>query len=663
MPMQSERVRRRARALCGCLLALAGCGAALAAPDAEEPPGLEELLRQGLNQVPRGVQVSTASRFSQSAEDAPALTYVLTDGEIRDFGMRRFTDVLRALPGIYITSNGNFSYVGARGLGRPGDYNSRLLLLIDGVRTNDAVTDSALVGPEFFLDVDLIERVEFTPGPGSALYGNNAFLGVINVITKRADKLAGVRARLSVDSLKGRDWAFSLGRRFDGGAEAWIAASGFERRDIEHPRPHPDEFDSPLRALSWDRAKRLAASVSWQGLTLRAGLSERRRGLPNTMSDTELRLGQFRSTYRDAYLSLAYERRLGADWDLSVDGSLHRSRNQGDSPFLEADGAVSHFVDEAKGRWGHFDLNVGYSGFPGHYLLLGVERQLDFSESIEVSINAELLEGFGGRIGRTGLFVQDEWKLAADALLVAGLRRDKDDRALEDSLDPRLALVWHPFSDASLRLSYGTAFRAANLNEYSINTQFDVPVPEPERVRSFELGWEHRPTPRLQYRISAYRSRLLGLISSRDDAPIFENSPRISAEGVELGMEHRWAQGARLSASLGLQHSRTPNGVQLDNSPERLLKLHFSQPIWADRLSWAWEWIGMSRRLSTGHIVPGYSLHNLNLQWKLERDTVMQLGIYNALDTRVFDRTDLSVGLIKQEGRLVRLSLSRRFGS
>jgi iron complex outermembrane receptor protein len=140
----------RARAERGLVSALALLAAAGVLAQAEAPePSLEELMRQGLPGLSRRAEVSTAARQAQSADRAPTLTYVLTDEDIRAQGWRNLTDVLNQLPGLFISSNGSFSYVGARGLGRPGDFNARVLLLIDGMRANENIYDAAQVGAEF----------------------------------------------------------------------------------------------------------------------------------------------------------------------------------------------------------------------------------------------------------------------------------------------------------------------------------------------------------------------------------------------------------------------------------------------------------------------------------------------------------------------------------
>ncbi len=101
-------------------------------------------------------------------------------------------EILNTARGFYASYDRNYSYVGVRGFSRPGDYNNRIQVLIDGHRMNDDVYGQALIGTEFPLDVDLIDRVEIVRGPSSALYGTSAFFAVVNVITKSAAGIGGV---------------------------------------------------------------------------------------------------------------------------------------------------------------------------------------------------------------------------------------------------------------------------------------------------------------------------------------------------------------------------------------------------------------------------------------------------------------------------------------
>ena len=136
----------------------------------------------------------------------------MTADEIKKFGYRTLGDILRSVRGFYVTYDRNYSYVGVRGFSRPSDYNTRLLLLIDGHRLNENLYDSVYVGTEAVLDVDLIERVEIIRGPSSSLYGSNAFFAVINIITKSGRDLQGVEGSAEAGSFHTYKGRLSAGR-------------------------------------------------------------------------------------------------------------------------------------------------------------------------------------------------------------------------------------------------------------------------------------------------------------------------------------------------------------------------------------------------------------------------------------------------------------------
>src|SRR5450432_3001925 len=183
-----------------------------------------------------------ASKFLQKAADAPASVTVVTAEEIQKYGYRTLVDVLRSVPGFYVIYDRNYTYVGVRGLARPGDYNARILFLLDGHRVNDNIFDGALIGTEFVVDVDLIERIEIVRGPTSSVYGTGAFVAVVNVITKRGRDLNSVEVSTEAgtwNSYKGRA---SYGKRFDNGVEMLLSGTFYDSQG--HSRLFFPEFDS-----------------------------------------------------------------------------------------------------------------------------------------------------------------------------------------------------------------------------------------------------------------------------------------------------------------------------------------------------------------------------------------------------------------------------------
>ena len=165
---------------------------AWASGDSAELKTLKSMSLEDLTQIEVQTVIS-ASGFEQDADLAPSSVSIVTAEEIKRYGYRTLADILRSLPGFYTSNDRNYDYLGRGGVNL-GDYNSRILVLVDGHRINNNLNDGAALGTDFILDIDLIERIEVIRGPGAVIYGNNAFFGVINVITRKGDQVNGVEA-------------------------------------------------------------------------------------------------------------------------------------------------------------------------------------------------------------------------------------------------------------------------------------------------------------------------------------------------------------------------------------------------------------------------------------------------------------------------------------
>ena len=204
-----------------------------------EPPSSAEEESVLFEDIP---SVFGASKYEQKITEAPSSISIVTAAEIEKYGYRTVRDILNSLPGFYTSYDYNYDYIGVRGFNRPGDYNTRVLLLIDNHRINDNIYDQAPIGTDLLLDIDLIDRVEVIRGPSSSIYGSNAFFGVVNIITKRGRDLKGFEVSGAVgsyDTYKGR---FSYGSRFNNGIELLLSGT---LSDSEGQDFYFKEFDAP----------------------------------------------------------------------------------------------------------------------------------------------------------------------------------------------------------------------------------------------------------------------------------------------------------------------------------------------------------------------------------------------------------------------------------
>jgi outer membrane receptor protein involved in Fe transport len=236
---------RQWRSVSAFLIGSVLISASLAAAQRPTPPPKQAIdtITNDLEQLMKIEFVVAGSKRAQDPRDVASFVSVVTAADIKEHGYRTLADVLRTLPGFYVSNDRNYSYIGVRGFSRPGDWNSRILLLLNGLRTNDNVYDLAYIGEEFSVDVDLIERVEVIRGPGSALYGSNALFAVINVVTKSGSSLAGGELSTTAASFGTYSGRASYGRAFANDLELLVSAtySDGKGRNLFYP-----EFNAPL---------------------------------------------------------------------------------------------------------------------------------------------------------------------------------------------------------------------------------------------------------------------------------------------------------------------------------------------------------------------------------------------------------------------------------
>src|ERR1041385_3519920 len=241
------------RWLSGVLPCLASITLTSAAAD--QPVADDDFTRLDLSQL---MQVKVpivygASKHDQKITEAPSDVCSSDLDDIKQFGYRTLGDILSGVRDLYINSDRVYQSLGIRGVSRLGDFGGRVLLTIDGHRLNEPIYDSTFFGQDFPLDVDLIERVEVIRGPGSALYGNNAFFGIVNVVTRKGRDLQGAEVSALAGDFDTYGGRFSFGKQFKNGVEVVASGTYLDTQGQEKlaydpllvpPGPHPD----------WERA-------------------------------------------------------------------------------------------------------------------------------------------------------------------------------------------------------------------------------------------------------------------------------------------------------------------------------------------------------------------------------------------------------------------------
>jgi iron complex outermembrane receptor protein len=668
----------------GWLASLAGVIGQSFAAEPEPPPSLQDFTAMSLEEL-GNIKVSTvvgASRHEQKITEAPSAVSIVSADEIKKQGHRTLRDILRSVRGFYVTYDRSYSFIGVRGVNRPGDYGGRILITVDGHRLNDPLYDSAMSGPDFLLDVDLIDRVEVIRGPGSSLYGNNACFGVINVITREGRDLDGAELSGSAGSLDTYTGRVSYGKKFGNGVELMLSGTLYDSEGDR--RLHYPEFSAINNGVAEDmddeRAGSGFASISWKALSLEGGYVKREKTWPTAPYSTPTAIVIFNdprlvTTDERAFANLKFQHTFENEWELMARAYYDHYRFDGQYPYDYLDPFQPVYLnrDFAQSESVGTEFHAARTFFENHRVTAGAEARFDVrleQENFDLAPPTTYLDSDESATIYS-FYAQDEFQVRKNLILNAGVRYDHFS-TFGDAVNPRAALIYQPWEPATFKLLYGEAYRAPNAYENFYESTVNKRNPElgPETIRSYELVHEQQFSENWRTTASLFYNDIQDLIGYRldpaDGMYYFDNLDTVVARGGEFEVEGQWANGLSTRASYTFTHTEvTSTGQRLSNSPEHVGKLSVSVPLWQDKLFASAELQGMSGRDTVrGGKVGGVWLANATLfSRELVKGLEVSASVYNLFNEHYHDPAadDFTQDSIQQDGRAFRVKLTYRF--
>jgi len=443
-----------------------------------------------------GASVSTASKYSQTQKEAPAFVTIVTQEEIRKLGYRTLEEVLQNQVGFTSGNDREYSDITVRGFGRPGYYNNKVLLLVDGHSLNDSFSGGARVGGALGIDMGSIDRVEIVRGPGSALYGARAMLAVINLVTRKGRDIDGFEAMGGWGEHGARTGSVQYGKVIGQESDLMVATSWgrHDGEDLYFP-----ELDSPQLNGGWardlDQEEYVRSLVTWRSgaMSLQAAFSNRRKGIPTAAYQTTFNHPAAENRDRSGMVELSYEKLIAPGATLTLRGFADSYDNDGAYPFGPAGGGgpVVHSGVNVRSFGG--EVRMEWEPSLSQRVVFGLEA-LDVFEASQSSDSEEVIGGdFPYRIWSG--FLHEEFQVTERLAVTLGLRRDQYSSS-SGATTPRAAVVFHTGDQDSgtVKLLYGEAFRAPNLLELHITSEAAAlrgnPNLMPERIRTVEAVWE-----------------------------------------------------------------------------------------------------------------------------------------------------------------------------
>jgi len=604
--------------------------------------------------------ISIATGRLKPINKAPAVATVITAKDIEAIGATDLDEVLETVPGLHVARN----FIGYNPVytfrGIYSDTNPQVLMLINDVPiTNLFLGDRNQIWGG--MPVEDIARIEIIRGPGSAIYGADAFAGVINIITKTKQDINGTEFGVRAGSFDFRDaWLLHGGawRGFDVAIYLEYQETDGQREPIDADAQTgvdtvfgTDASLAPgpvnLERHSVD-ARLDIARGHWR---LRAGL-QRRRNVANGAGVAQALDPNNRYASDRWNMDLTYHNpHVRQDWDVTAQVSYLDTTEEiqeelvlfppGTVLPIDSDGNINPvdpaglvtFTDGLIGNpevfERHYRINGSafYNGFDDHLVRIGAgitysdlyktKESKNFGPGVIDGTDSPI-DGNLTNVSDTPFvflpedhrknyyfFLQDEWNFARDWELTTGIRYD-DYSDFGDTVNPRLALVWSAQHNLTAKLLYGRGFRAPSFAEMrNQNNPVNVGNPdvEPETIDSIELAFDLKPTAMSSLALSLFRYRwddiILFVQEPGTTTRTAQNAGKQTGYGLELDARWQPTRTLRLLGNYAYQRS-TDEKTDKDagNAP------HHQMYLRAD-----WEFL------------PNWHFHP-QLNWVIDRDRV-----------------------------------------
>jgi iron complex outermembrane receptor protein len=653
-----------------------GTGATGQAPTDLSQLSIEELMNLKVETV------YGASKFQQKVTEAPSSVTIITADEIQKYGYRTLSDVLQSVPGYYVTNDRNYSYLGVDGISRPTDYNTHLLILIDGHRMNDNIFNGAYVGTESVIDVDLVQRVEIIRGPGSSLYGANAFLGVINIITKQGRDFKGVEVSADAGSLQTYRGRTTYGQQYASGAELLLSETVYASKG--NGQLFFPEYNSPAtnngiaQDADGDQFHSTFLSASYGDFTLRAGYVSREKHIPTGSFGTVFDDPRPETTDARAYSDLQYHHALGDAWEVNVRGFYDWYKYDGVFIYDHSGAGVPPYTvnhDFTRGDWWGFDISASKRVAERHHVTLGTEEIFNTKQVLGNYDQTPYVLYLAAHhsSAQSSVYLQDEFAIRKNLRLTAGARYDRYS-TFGGTVNPRLGLIFSPEETTDIKILYGQAFRAPDdfeLHYAAPLLSFEAsPNLHPETIKTTEVVFEKYFWEHASLSASGFYNRIDHLISQATDPANglihFVNLDGVRGKGLEFQFSVKHPNGweGRLSYTLQESHNSL-DSESLSNSPRHLAKVNLIAPLLPKKLFASFEGQEISRRLTVldtmvgGSFVANATLYSKDLLGKLR----VSASLYNLFNKRYAEPVgqEIQGASVVQDGRAFRVKLTYRF--
>jgi iron complex outermembrane receptor protein len=499
---------------------------------------------------------------------------------------------------------------------------------------------------------------------------------VINVITKAGKSVQGANLKASYGSFNTTKTSLSYANQLANGVETYTSGSFYHSHGNKHL--YFKEFDTPAthggisENNDQDQSVKLLSTVRYHDFTLQGLFVRRKKQLPIASFDTIF--NSHDESYLDERIMVNAKYAHTFDNHLNLQGraSYNRSSYNGRYPY-DYGTPDTHYVvnqDYSRAQWWQAEWQISQVFWQSHRFTFGGEFQDNFDQLLT---NYDITKYFNAQTNsyRWAIFLQDEIDLTEKLSANLGLRFDYYSTS-GTTINPRASLIYEVNNNNTVKLLYGSAFRAPNQFEMNYrgtgiitNTHL-----KPELFKTLEFILQHRFNQHLNAEVNVFYTTMKDLIRFTEiDNGVFQNRNlgRVHSTGMEAQVEGKWATDWQMRLSYSWQSTidqSTQHG--LSNSPEHMVKLNVIAPLGYEKLFAGFETRYLSSRKNASDAkVPDYVVSNLTVfsQDAIVKGLELSGGVYNLFNQRYFDPSspELKQTGIQQDRLTFRIKASLSF--
>ena len=637
------------------------------------------------------IEVVSATRIKQNITEAPSIMTVITAQQIRERGYQSVAEAVRTVPGFSLWVDNFMSSISVRGFNSIQGWNQNLKIMIDGQPVSYRPANWTPIDEEL-IPIRCVKKIEVIKGPASALYGANAYLGAINIITFDGNEFDSVEATGIGGSLDTYGGSFVVGKKIDEiDFMTAFSAQRLNRSGLSYLNPVPNDYANKESENDVSEPKSFYGKISYKELTMSANYQRLYKSAEFT-NFTTLEYSNL-LCINNWFIKGDYEKLLFND-KLNLKGSLAYGEGGTDNEEEKKNvPANKGYIKKDIGvRFVDLKVESFYKFAEKNSIGIGIDyttdnQQLQNNYIINMTTGAKLPLSDEAPQPRKdfnnfGIYLQNVYYLNPNTGLTGGLRFDSHN-LYGDSTTYRIGITNRISDKLYLKILYGTSFKTPTPRQLFDPLCSDVTHDTignknlvPQHARTFETLFGFKLSKTLHGELGGFYTIIkdgIELLPINDNSGNYTYYQRdLKSFGFEGGLDAQFSKNLKGRINFSYQKTKYDDTNKNTNFVPKITANAVLNYLFMEHLNVNLENIFVGKRISPkkfdeNYTIPAYLLVNLTLSTKdirifNNKETIFSLNCSDIFNEKYIDPGPPKDGYdIPHHGRRFLITISQNF--